>query len=66
MSFDATADPAPTPPRRWLAPAVLASGLALTAAMASWLWHREHREHNARFERRAERVSQALANRVQS
>lgn len=66
MSFDATAVPEPTSPRRWLAPAVLMAGLALTAAIAAWSWHRENREHTARFERRAERVFQALANRVQS
>lgn len=66
MTVDATAAPESSSPRRWLAPAVLVSGLALTAAIAAWSWHRENREHNARFERRAERVWQALANRVQS
>lgn len=66
MPFDATADAAATAPRRWLAPAVLVIGIALTAAISAWSWHRESREHTARFERRAERVVQALANRVQS
>lgn len=66
MPFASTAVAEPTPPRRWLALAVLAAGLALTAAIATWSWLRESREHMARFERRAERVTQALGSRVQS
>ncbi len=66
MPADATADLESPPPRRWLALAVLSAGLALTAAFGAWSWHRENREHLARFERRADRVSQALVNRVQS
>lgn len=66
MPADANVDLETPPPRRWLAPAVLAAGLALTAAFAAWTWQRENREHLARFERRADRFSQALVNRVQS
>lgn len=66
MPADATAVPESTPSRPWLAPAVLAAGLALTAAIAAWSWQRESREHLARFERRADRFSQALLSRVQS
>ena len=51
---------------RWLAPAVLAAGLAITAGLASWSWQREAAEQRTRFERNAERVVQALGNRVQS
>jgi len=66
MPADANVDLETPPPRRWLAPAVLVAGLALTAAFAAWSWQRENREHLARFERRADRFSQALVNRVQS
>jgi PAS domain S-box-containing protein len=66
MPAAATVDLESPPPRRWLALAVLAAGLALTAAFAAWSWQRENREHLARFERRADRFSQALVNRVQS
>ncbi len=51
---------------RWLAPAVLAAGLAVTAGLAAWSWQREAAEQKTRFDHEADRVVQALTNRVQT
>jgi PAS domain S-box-containing protein len=66
MPVDASAA-APLPsPGRWLAPAVLLSGLFLTAAFGLWSWQRELAEQQRQFERRVDRFVQVLGGRVQA
>jgi len=65
---NATVPDAVEPPAvlRWLAPAVLAAGLGVTAALAGWSWQREAAEQQARFDHEADRFAQALTNRLQT
>ncbi len=66
MTRPATADSAALARLHWLAPAVLALALALTAMLCVWSLRNHAAEADALLERRSEAFAQALSNRVQA